>query len=343
MQRILAIQIKRIGDLVLTAPALRRLRRARPDAHITLLTLGVAGQLVPCIPWIDEHLNYRPGRPNLALWAQLALGRYDVVLDFNGNDRAAFMTFLSHAGIRAGYEKRARKFPRSLVFNRVSDASLTELHTVDHMVALLATLGIDSPEAEPLELVVPQAESARIRALLAERGIGEGQKFALIHPGTARDEKYWLAERWATVADYLATQRGLKIVLTGGKDAGEKAHIEALTDAATTQIVDLSGELSLLGSAAVISLASLALGVDTAAMHLAGAFEIPQVMLYGPTNPYHWRPRHAAARVVLAGSDAPLTKAEDFEMRISKTAMSLIEVDQVLAAVDSLPFVNDCR
>ena len=110
MQRILAIQIKRIGDLVLTAPALRRLRRDRPDAHITLVTLDAAGQLVPCIPGIDEHLNYRSGRANLALWSQLALGRYDVVLDFNGTDRAAFMTFLSHAGIRAGYEKRAIAF-----------------------------------------------------------------------------------------------------------------------------------------------------------------------------------------------------------------------------------------
>ena len=336
MQRILAIQIKRIGDLVLTAPALRRLRRDRPDAHITLVTLDAAGQLVPCIPGIDEHLNYRSGRANLALWSQLALGRYDVVLDFNGTDRAAFMTFLSHAGIRAGYEKRARKFPRSLVFNRVSDASLTELHTVDHMVALLETLGIDSTDPEPLQLVVPEVELEKIKALLAERGIAGGEKFALIHPGTARDEKYWLAERWAAVADHLATQRGLKIVVTGGADGGEKAHIEALKSAAQTPIVDLSGQLSLLGSAAVISLASLALGVDTAAMHLAGAFEIPQVLLYGPTNPYHWRPRHAAASVVLAGRDAPLVKAEDFEMRISKNPMNLIEVDMVLAAVEGV-------
>jgi len=336
MQRILAIQIKRIGDLVLTAPALRRLRRERPDAHITLVTLGAAGQLVPCIPGIDEHLNYRAMRPNLALWSQLALGRYDVALDFNGTDRAAFMTFLSHAGVRAGYEKRARKFPRSLVFNRVSKASLTELHTIDHMVALLETLGIDSPDPEPLKLVVPEAELAKIRALLGERGIGDSEKFALIHPGTARDEKYWVAERWAAVADELVAQGGLKIVLTGGKDAGEKAHIEALKNAAETPIVDLSGELSLLGSAAVISLASLALGVDTAAMHLAGAFEVPQVLLYGPTNPYHWRPRHAAARVVLAGRDASLVEAGDFEMRIGKNAMELIEVEQVLAAVEGL-------
>jgi len=341
MQRILAIQIKRIGDLVLTAPALRRLRRERPDAHITLVTLDAAGQLVACIPGIDEHLNYRSGRPNLALWSQLALGRYDVVLDFNGTDRAAFMTFLSHAGIRAGYEKRARKFPRSLVFNRVSDASLTELHTVDHMVALLETLGIESPGPEPLELVVPGVERNKIKALLAERGIAEGERFALIHPGTAREEKYWLAERWAAVADTLAEERGFKVVVTGGGDAGEKAHIAALKNAASTPIIDLSGQLSLLGSAAVISQASLALGVDTAAMHLAGAFEIPQVLLYGPTNPYHWRPRHTAASVVLAGRDAPLTKAEDFEMRISKNAMTLIEVDQVLAALKGLPSLSD--
>jgi ADP-heptose:LPS heptosyltransferase len=337
MQRILAIQIKRIGDLVLTAPALRLLRRERPDAHLTLVTMGAAGQLVPCIEGIDEHLNYRSGRPNAALWSQLALGRFDVVLDFNGTDRAALMTLLSRAEVRAGYAKRAEKFPRSLIFNRTSDASLTELHTVDHMAALLVTLGIEGGEGE-LEsgMVVPDDELASARAVLSDNGIAEDEPFVVMHPGTARVEKYWLAERWAAVADRLAVERGWKCVITGGSDAGERAHIAALKAAARREMVDLSGRINLLRSAAVISLAKLALGVDTAAMHLAAAFDVPQVALYGMTNPYHWRPRHAAARVVMAGRDEPLRELADFEKRVEKVPMSTISVAQVLVAVAEL-------
>lgn len=338
MQRILAIQIKRIGDLVLTAPALALLRRERPEAHLTLVTLGAAGQLAPCLPGIDEHLNYRSGRPNAALWAQLALGRYDVALDFNGTDRAALMAFLSHAEVRSGYAKRAEKFPRSLIFNRTSDASLTELHTVDHMAALLQTLGIEASGDLGSGMMVPDEEVAATQQMLAEQGVGEGEPFVVIHPGTARVEKYWLAERWAAVADRLAWERGWKCFITGGADAGERAHISALKAAARSHesLVDLSGQVSLLRSTAVISLASLALGVDTAAMHLAAAFEIPQVVLYGPTNPYHWRPRHRAARVVMAGRDEPLRQLADFEKRAAKEAMSEISVQQVLAALTEL-------
>ena len=339
MQRILAIQIKRIGDLVLTAPVLALLRRERPEAHLTLVTLGAAGRLVPCLPGIDEHLNYRSARPNAALWAQLALGRYDVALDFNGTDRAAFMAFLSRAEVRSGYAKRAEKLPRSLIFNRTSDASLTELHTVDHMVALLETLGIEVKDDLGSGMIVPDEEVVATREMLAKQGIGEGEPFVVIHPGTARVEKYWLAERWAAVADRLAIERGWKCVITGGADAAERAHVSALKAAARKRekMVDLSGKINLLRSAAVISQATMALGVDTAAMHLAAAFGIPQVALYGPTNPYHWRPRHPAARVVMAGRDEPLRELADFEKRASKVAMTRIEVAHVMAAIKELP------
>ena len=88
MQRILAIQIKRIGDLIITVPALRLLRRKRPDAHITLVTAGASGQLAVCIPGIDEHLNYRSWRLNAPLWSTLFADSYDFSLDFNGTDRS---------------------------------------------------------------------------------------------------------------------------------------------------------------------------------------------------------------------------------------------------------------
>ena len=72
-------------------------------------------------------------------------------------------------------------------------------------------------------------------------------------------------------------------------------------------------------------------------MHLAAAFGIPQVVLYGPTNPYHWRPRHSASRVVMAGRDEPLRELADFEKRAAKEAMTRIEVAHVMAAIEELP------
>ncbi len=343
MERILAIQIKRIGDLILTAPALTRLRQARPDARITLVTMGAAGQLVPAIPAVDTHFSYRYRRPNLRMWGSLLLDRYDTVLDFNGTDRSAFMTWLTGADRRVTYAKRARGPWRERTYTHTSGAKLRPLHTVDHMGALLDAIGVPADGGPtPLSLDIPGPVQAGVDDLLARHGL-EGP-FAVIHPGTARPEKYWKAERWAEVIrECTGGPRRLPCVITGGNDPDETRHLSAILaalDSGHTGGVGaplmLAGKLSLLETAAVIRRADLALGVDTAAMHLASAFEVPQVVLFGPTNPYHWRPRHPDARILLAGHDGVMTEA-DYTMRLEERSMDAISAAQVIDAIASLP------
>lgn len=338
MPRFLALQIKRIGDLILTAPALSRLRQAHPGARITLVTMGPAGELAPAIPSVDEHFNYRRGRPNLTLWTDLATAGYDAVLDFNGLDRSRLMTWVTGAEIRATYEKRARGFWGERVYTHTSRARLRDLHTVDHLLALLDVL--DLPPAPPGTLppgalAVPVHTQERIDRLLAERGI-EGP-FAVVHPGTARPEKYWLPERWAAVIDALgAGPAGLPSVLTGGADPAERRHLETvLASCRGARPLVLAGSLSLLETAAVIRRSALMLGVDTAAMHLAAAFQRPQVALFGPTNPYQWRPWNPLARVVFSGQPGPMS-ASDWRPRMPENPMSGIPVADVLEAVGAL-------
>lgn len=335
MQRILAIQIKRIGDLILTAPALARLRQARPDARITLVTMGAAGELVPAIPAVDEHFSYRYRRPNLALWADLALSNYDVALDFNGLDRSRLMTGMSRAAIRATYEKRARGIWGDILYTHVSQAPLRRFHTVDHMLALLDVLDLPpSSGAAPASMTVPETVRLHTDRLLAGRGV-DGP-FAVVHPGTARPEKYWLPERWAGVIDAVAAgPDGLPCVITGGSDAAERQHIGAILAATRQRPIVLAGELSLLETAAVIQRATMALGVDTAAMHLAAAFQRPQVTLFGPTNPYHWRPWNPEGRVVVPGDSGPLDESR-LDPEAPGAAMSDILTSQVLSAIATL-------
>lgn len=339
MQRILAIQTKRIGDLILTAPAIRLLRRRKPDAHITLVTAGAAGQLASCIPGIDDHLNFNPRRLNSSLWGSLLFDPYDVSLDFNGTDRSVGMSSVSGASIRSGYTKRALKFPRNLIFTRTSSASLKKLHTIDHMIALLETIGILADEdREPLQLEIPQSIQQQSQKILQDHGILGEKPFTVIHPGTARSEKYWIPSSWSAVADHLILEQNHQIVITGGGDAEEISHIQSIFEhtraEARSQMIDLSGKLSLPQTASVISQSQLALGVDTAAMHLASAFEKPQLVLFGPTNPYHWRPLHDHARVMLAGHDKPL-KEDEFEIKIPETPMTLISEQQVIDVLNT--------
>ncbi len=326
--RILVLQLKRIGDLVLTFPALAALRRARPDAEITLVTLGAAGGLAVLAPGGVRHLNYRRGRPNLGLWAKLAAGGFDLCLDFTGNDRSALMVRLSRARERAAYRKVADKRPRrARLYTALCGASVRELHTLDYHAALLAEAGVEAGAGagagEGSAIAIPAAAAARAAALCP------AGRFAVVHPGTAREEKYWLPERWAAVISAL----GIPVVLTGAADPFERSHLEAIKAAAGAgaEIVDLAGRLSLVETAAVLARCEVALGVDTAAMHLAACLAKPQVVLFGPTNPYHWRPRHGRAAICLAGEAAPLV---EFAPKHRAAPMAELELGAVLAGIE---------
>lgn len=300
MPRILLLQLKRIGDAVLTAPTLAALRAARPDARLTLALAGAAGALGPLFADADEILTWNPGGLNLLFWNRLRTLEPDVVLDFSGNDRSALLSLASRAPVRTGYEKFASKFLRRQAWNVRCAASVRDLHTIDFHHALAASAGFDLPK-------LPDFGHLKIVPHLAmPEGLPDA--YAVVHPGTAREDKFWPPQHWAELLDHLHQTHGLPLVLTGGTWEFETGQIREILRMTKAPVLNLAGRLTLPQLAAIIARARLAVTVDTAAMHLAAAFQIPQAGLFGPTNPWHWAPRHSRAAVLRAGypADAPL-------------------------------------
>src|SRR5438093_4215904 len=95
--KILVLQLKRIGDLILTTPALWALRQNLPDAHITLAVEAGCRQLLPAIDYVDDTLVFNRSGGNGGLWWKLLFHGYHVCFDFTGNDRSAMFTVLSKA------------------------------------------------------------------------------------------------------------------------------------------------------------------------------------------------------------------------------------------------------
>ena len=334
---VLAIQLKRIGDLVLTAPALRAMKQG--GARVTLAVHGGTAALLPALVGfsVDEALVYRAAGANLALWRRLARGGWSAAVDFTGRDRSALMTLLAHAPRRVIARPALRKAGwRRWVYNAVVDSSVRERHTVDHLVDHLRGVGLPAVEDGPA-LRVPPDHLARAAGALAAAGI-DGP-FAVVHPGSARAEKYWVPARWAELVRHLARERGLPCVLTGGRgDPYEDAHlaeIRAALGSDASLCTDLAGQLDLLTLAAVLARAALCVSVDSGPMHLAAAFGCPQVALFGPTNPFHWRPRHGRALVLRAGNgDAPL---REFTPDAKGGPTADISTCAVIDAIEHLP------
>ena len=337
--RILALQLKRIGDLVLTTPALHALRAA--GHHVTLALTPTTAALLPALGGsVDDALVYRRAGGG-AFWRGLLTGpRFDAAVDFTGRDRSALLTLASRAPCRVIARPLLRgSFWRRWAYNRPVDTSIRSRHTVDFYLDQLAPLSIPinftGEPAGPI-LHLP-AEAVACAAALVPDG-----PFIVVHPGTARPEKYWVPERWAEVIRFCEQNLGLPVVLTGGKnDPFENEHLARLRAALPPAAfrlptsADLSGRLDLLTLAAVLARAALVLGVDSGPMHLAAAFRRPQVVLFGPTNPFHWRPRHALARVLRAGhGDAPLTTFAD---RSPGGPTDAISTQAVIACIGQMP------
>jgi ADP-heptose:LPS heptosyltransferase len=330
MNSILVIQLKRLGDVILTTPALRELRKLYPQAHITLLLDHHSAAVAPAIADVDEIWIYNRNA-SFNLWYDLVRRGFDLCLDFTGNDRSALVSFFSKAAERIGFSFVAKRAARSWGYTHLVQSPVREKHTAEHYLDLIRFLGDFVPEPG---VSLRLSESVERSAERLRREIGFPGPYLVIHPGAARPEKYWLADRWATVIRHAQQRLGLPCLLTGGGDPGELRHIggilERLRDVST--VFNLAGKVDFLLSAAIIRECSLFAGVDTAAAHVASAFRRPELVLFGPTNPFHWHPMHASAVVLRAGFTVPLTH---FEPRQKGFPMSELSTETVICGMET--------
>ena len=328
--KILLLQLKRIGDLILTTPSIRCLRDAFPHAQLALVADASCASLLDSIT-VDERWIYHKGGglQGLVGWGlnawlkhRLLPLRPDWTLDFTGSDRSAYLAALSRSRRRVTFERFRKRPFRKLIFTDFVRSSVIERHTADHYTDLLKPLDIERDNV-PLDVHLTGETSASAGALLASAGVGSS--YAVIHAGTARPEKYWSAERWAEAIDFLHAERGLISILTGSNDPVEQQHLSEIRSQVHCDTVDLSGKTNLASLGAVIKGAKLFCGVDTAAMHLADAMRTPCVALFGPTNPYHWRPRHTRSVVLRADTPRPFEPRQKGGPMLEISAASMID------------------
>lgn len=329
--KILLLQLKRIGDLILTTPAIDSLRHSFPDAHITLVVSSECTELLPAISNVDRILIARRNLRDVGLVFSVTGKGFDYCIDFTRNDRSALLTLISGARRRvASYRVRDQSKTRARLYTDLIGVRVRDMHTIDYNVALLEPLGVRAASSGP-HLNLPQTAHEKAGAL---RGDSKSTRpYVILHPGSARREKLWEPDRWAEVIDHFRKNNDFDLILTSGPSADEQAHVAAISKRMRQKIIDLSGNTDLLTLAALIAQAQLLVTVDSAPVHLAAATHTPQVILFGPTNPFHWRPRESPALILQGKSAMPIT---DFLPVRPRFAMSEISTEAVISAMDSL-------
>ena len=329
--KIFLLQLKRIGDLILTTPAIAALRNTYPDAHITLAVSNECAELLPAISNVNRVLIARRNLRDVAMVSSVAGKRFDYCIDFTRNDRSAFLTLLSGARKRvASYRVRDQSKTRARVYTDLVGVRVRDMHTIDYNLALLEPLDVHLASSAP-QLDLPR--TTREKADRLRRDWKIRRPYVILHPGSARREKLWNAARWAEVIEQFGENNESDLVLTSGLSVDEQTHIAEITKRTRQRFVNLSGKTDLLTLAALIGHAQLLVTVDSAPVHFAASTLTPQVILFGPTNPFHWRPTHSPALILHGKSGAPVA---DFAPVRPRFQMSEISTEAVISAMDSL-------
>jgi heptosyltransferase-3 len=280
-RRILVLCTRRLGDVLLTTPLLRSLRRAWPQAELDVVTLRWSAPALEGNPDIQRiiAMNEHAGMGE-SLRAVGGLRRYDLALSTLISDRTHLLAFWSG-------RRRANLVPpgaaESAWWKRglsTAHASLDgALHTVIQYLRLADCLGIP----RHYDVVPPRA--ARPHAAMATLPA----RYAVIHPAPMYAYKRWPATQWRALARWLAGQ-GLGLVFTGGPSEAERAYVNEIAGQLGAPATNLAGQLSFGELTSLIEQAAVFVGPDTSVTHLAAATGVPVVTPYGPTWPLVWGP-----------------------------------------------------
>jgi ADP-heptose:LPS heptosyltransferase len=300
-QRVLFIQLRRIGDVLLGTPALRAVARRFPDAKVDFLVEPPADEVLLGHPLVDRVL-VAPRDKSLRSFARVARElrrvRYDWVIDFFSNPRSAQFAFVTGAPVRVGLDRRGRRW--AYTHRIVEEEQDRDAYAVDLRLDALARLGVPAQGRE-LEIYADHAdsaESARVAELLKD--VPPDKPLVAIATGSGNPAKRYPADLTAEVITRLS-ESGCAVVLTAGP--GE-------TDLAEEILRRLPQRVPLLSDARVPTLAALYrrarlyLGPDSGPKHVAVACGLPAVTIFGPGRPFNWNdPLNARNVVLLAPCD----------------------------------------
>ncbi len=277
--KILVIQLRRIGDVLLTTPVLRALRRKFTEAQIDFLVEKPGAEILAGNPYINNLLIY--GKKDHFKWLRrLRAEKYDLILDFLGNPRTAWIVGLSGAKYRLGFTRRGRDF----VYNVKVKPDQAPKYVPAHKLDLLKPLGIEANNVN-LDLIVNESAQARIQKFLTKEKILPGDMLVGISPTSRRQARRWLKQGFAEIADCLMQKYNAKVIFLWGP--GEETYIDDIISLMKKRPVK-SPALSITESIALTNSLKLFIGNDNGPMHIAQGLKIPSIVLFGPTQSANW-------------------------------------------------------
>ncbi|MDH3899295.1 MAG: lipopolysaccharide heptosyltransferase II [Deltaproteobacteria bacterium] len=298
-KKILIVAPNWIGDAVLSLPVVDGCAQFWPKAELTVLARAGVATLFEARESAVRLRGYQRGNGPHRIGNLLGLGwrlrreRFNLALLLPNSLSSAMVAWLAGVPERLGYSTDGRGW---LLTQRLEDRRKERgLHQVDYYLGLIHSLGAYQVDRIP-QLKLRSKITDRAMALMEGLGIDKNELLIGVHPGAAYGEtKRWFPERFAAVLERLH-RSGRRFLLLGG--TGEEPLAEQISAEMDHPVINLIGRTTVAEVLALIGRCSLFLSNDSGLMHVAAALNIPQVALFGSTDPQKTAPLNNRAVVI---------------------------------------------
>lgn len=296
-ENILVIRLDNFGDVLMSTPAIRAIKEARPGRKVTLLASpegALVGRMVPEIdevisypaPWVKATSPLPDSKADLKMIAALDRRKFDAAVIFTVYSQnplpAALMCFLANIPLRLAH---CRENPYQLLTNWVPEGAQMDSgrHEVRRQLDLVGTVGY-ATRNERLSFSYSAGAQEKMLRLAERGGLDLKARWVVMHPGATAPSRRYPPAYFAEAARML-NETGIQVILTGSKREAELA--ESIGNLSGDCTYSLAGKLDMEELGALIHAAPLLISNNTGPVHLAAALGTPVVDLYALTNPQH--------------------------------------------------------
>ncbi|MBI5417865.1 glycosyltransferase family 9 protein [Candidatus Poribacteria bacterium] len=296
--KILVIQIRRIGDILVTTPVMRSLRKAFPSAKLDFLSNDISAPVLYGNSNIDEIVVMSEDKTKtymeqIKFLKYIRDRKYDIVFDFLGTPRSAYITAFSGAEYRVGFIFRGRSWAYNIKVN--SDGSAR--YVVDYKFDLLRALNIPVLDTDLDKIIIPNENKEKVNKYLSSLNIKKNDLKVIISPTSRRNARMWTKKGYAQLSDLLIKKYKAKVFFVWGP--GEKEVIDDIF-----KLMEEKAEIiplfDLKDLAYLLSISQFFISNDNGPMHIAVAMGTPTLTIYGPSEEWRWTPpnnvRHGIIR-----------------------------------------------
>ncbi|UCF64027.1 MAG: glycosyltransferase family 9 protein [bacterium] len=301
---ILLIRTDRIGDVVLTTPAIKLLHEVYPKARLFFLTRDYTAPLLKHHPYLHEILIYKPDADHKGWTGHLKLSRtlkerqIDLAFLFYPQASIAFSLFM--AGIPNRIGTGYRWFSFLLNFRKYEHRKYGKKHELEYNLSLLENFipRLPTPSEITFDFTVDSTLQKLKHQILEKYQLK--QEYIIIHPGSGGSAPNLPPQKYAAVLEYLAQHTQSSLILVG--DPSERALISQIAEQSNANPVQILGDWDLESYMAMISGAEYFISNSTGPLHIARAYNVPLLSFYCPAipcSPERWGPYNQLHNVMI--------------------------------------------